>query len=235
MSRRPGRDRRALLDVVGGEVLLIDAGADAVVGPPRRGWPPPPPHPGSRTPPPSRRSSPSGRSCCPMVIRGITEASMTRRPATPCTASRSSTTARGSCPILHVPTGWKIVVPRSRAAWASASSPSTPGPGFHSCGSKRARALAAMMRRVKRRPATATRRSASVDSIVEGDGRRPQGGGVLYPHVSAAGRLEVGDGGRDRVELVQRVAELVEGERLHVPLDVRRRPRRVAPGEGAEL
>ena len=48
-----------------------------------------------------------GAAVLPEVIVGITEASITRRPAIPNTRSRSSTTASGSVsrPILAVPTG----------------------------------------------------------------------------------------------------------------------------------
>ncbi len=41
----------------------------------------------------------------PDVMRGMIDASTTRSPATPRTASRSSTTAASPYPILHVPTG----------------------------------------------------------------------------------------------------------------------------------
>src|SRR5437867_12651636 len=42
----------------------------------------------------------------PLVSVGMIEASATRRPPMPCTLSSGSTTAIGSLPILHVPTGW---------------------------------------------------------------------------------------------------------------------------------
>ena len=76
-----------------------------------------------------------GEFVLPEVMVGMTEASTTRSPASPCNRNRSSTTARGSlaAPILAVPTGWKIVVPISPAAFASAASSSpTAGPGRNS-------------------------------------------------------------------------------------------------------
>jgi hypothetical protein len=42
----------------------------------------------------------------PPMISGITEASTTRRLSMPRTRSQPSTTAKGSSPILQVPTGW---------------------------------------------------------------------------------------------------------------------------------
>src|SRR6266404_8599036 len=42
----------------------------------------------------------------PVMIRGITEASTTRKPKIPCTRSSGSTTASVSTPILQVPTAW---------------------------------------------------------------------------------------------------------------------------------
>jgi len=41
----------------------------------------------------------------PVMIRGITDASATRKPEVPCTRRIGSTTASLSTPILHVPTG----------------------------------------------------------------------------------------------------------------------------------
>ena len=47
----------------------------------------------------------TGDAVLPDVIRGMTEASTTLSPFSPCTRSSASTTASGSCPILHVPVG----------------------------------------------------------------------------------------------------------------------------------
>ena len=49
------------------------------------------------------------------IMRGMIEASTTRRPSIPCTRNWSSTTAQGlsAVPIRQVQPGWKVVVPRS--------------------------------------------------------------------------------------------------------------------------
>ena len=67
------------------------------------------------------------------------------------------------------------------------------------------------------------------------DRRVRAGIGTLYAHVAATRRAEVAHRGGDRRERVQRIAELVERERLDVILDVRGRLRRVALREAAEL
>ncbi len=45
----------------------------------------------------------------PRLMRGMTEASATRRPSTPRTFSSGSTTASSCVPIAQVPTGWYSV------------------------------------------------------------------------------------------------------------------------------
>jgi hypothetical protein len=52
----------------------------------------------------------------PVMICGITEASATRKPETPCTRSSGSTTASLSTPILHVPTACPKLAEASRAS-----------------------------------------------------------------------------------------------------------------------
>src|SRR5690606_18151237 len=48
----------------------------------------------------------TGALVLPDVTIGMTDASITRKPSMPCTFNCASTTASGSEPILHVPTGW---------------------------------------------------------------------------------------------------------------------------------
>ena len=57
----------------------------------------------------------------------------------------------------------------------------------------------------------------------------------LHAHPAARGRPQIAHARRDRRERMQRLAELVERQRLHVPFDVRRRLARVALREGARL
>src|SRR5262249_32244133 len=61
------------------------------------------------------------------------------------------------------------------------------------------------------------------------------GRGGAQPHEGAARRLQVAYAGGEGGEFVQRVAELVEGQRLHVELDVGALARRVRAREQPEL
>ena len=63
----------------------------------------------------------------------------------------------------QVPTGWKIVVPRSPAARTSSASDCAAAPGRHSAGAYFASGAAAMMRRVKRIDRAATAWSSGVE------------------------------------------------------------------------
>ena len=64
--------------------------------------------------------------------RGMTEASITRSPSMPRTASRSSTTAPASPPMRQVPAGWNTVPPLARAKASSAVAVVMPLPGRYS-------------------------------------------------------------------------------------------------------
>ncbi len=74
----------------------------------------------------------TGALVLPETSVGMIEQSTTRSPSIPCTRRRASVTARESEPILHVPDGWKIVAPVSRANSSNASSPWMSAPGRYS-------------------------------------------------------------------------------------------------------
>src|SRR6266403_533422 len=71
----------------------------------------------------------------PVMIRGITEASTTRKPKIPCTRSSGSTTASVSTPILHVPTACPKLAEASLAS-SLISSALALGPGISSLSRK---------------------------------------------------------------------------------------------------
>ena len=103
-----------------------------------------------------------GELVLPEVMVGMMEASATRRPARPRTFRRGSTTAVSSLPILQVPTGWKMVVEMSPAAFASSSSLWKSRPGRNSSGRYFASAGMETMLRVTRTDTAATCRSSAV-------------------------------------------------------------------------
>lgn len=68
----------------------------------------------------------------PLVIRGMIEASATRKPSTPCTLPSGSITAISSTPIRQVPDAWKFVVAVSLTNASISSSGATSSPGSSS-------------------------------------------------------------------------------------------------------
>ena len=165
------------------------------------------------------------------------EASAMRRPSSPCTRSSGSTTASASSagPILQVPTGWKIVVPMSPAAFANSSSLWSSGPGRYSSGWKRRRAFgrhdaAGQPDRIDRHPPVLF--GAEVVELDRGVGARLR---APDPDMSAAGRAQVAHRGGEGREGMQRLAELVQAQGLDVILQIGRVEAGIAPGETAEL
>ena len=75
----------------------------------------------------------------PVMIRGMTEASATRKPVRPCTRSWGSTTASLSTPILQVPTACpKLAEPSLASSWISSAL--ALGPGMSSLSRKLSKA-----------------------------------------------------------------------------------------------
>src|SRR5581483_9270642 len=89
----------------------------------------------------------------PEVTAGKTEASMTRRWATPCTRRRGSTTELVACgPIAQVPDGWNTEPARRRKSWSTSSSEQTRSPGNSSDSITVASGWVAAIRRSMRAP-----------------------------------------------------------------------------------
>src|SRR5438094_1887406 len=99
----------------------------------------------------------------PELMFGKMAASTTRRPLTPRTRSRGSTTeARASAPIAQVPQAWNTEPARRRKSASTSASDCTCAPGSRSLSVTAASAGAAARRRTSRAPSYTSRRSASV-------------------------------------------------------------------------
>ena len=161
-----------------------------------------------------------GESVLPEVIVGMIEASTTRRPLRAAHPQRSSTTARGPAAHLAVPTGWKIVVPMFPAAPRQrASSRARPG-RISSGGIARKRAADDPPRRAIARPRPAGLVGREIVGRSPARLRlRPTPRCNRSRGWSAAGCRRR----REGREGVQRVAELVQRQRLDVVFEVGRR------------
>ena len=98
----------------------------------------------------------------PLGMRGMIDASATRNPSMPWTASRASTTAIGSAPMRQVPTGWNVVIALARSQSTSAASLRTAAPGACSRPRQGAKAGCSITARTMRTPATSAARSAAL-------------------------------------------------------------------------
>ena len=180
-----------------------------------------------------------GELVLPEVIDGITEASTTRKPSMPITRRRASTTARGIVGAAHAggADGMEdrgadiagglfqrrlVVVAHLRARQIF----------------DRRIFLQRRLRHDLARDADRVGGDAAVlrrRQIVRLDRRRLRRIGGFERQRAAAGRPQIGDAGGEGRERMQRLAELVERERLHVILDVGPLDRRIGTREGAEL
>ena len=170
-----------------------------------------------------------GELVLPEVIDGITEASITRRPieadhAQPRIDHRVAHPRRGPCARCR-PDGKSWCRYRRRQCSSAASSSSrTCMPGRNSTGEYCASAgcadnLARDADRVGGDAAVLRRRQ-----IIRMDRRRGGRIGRLELERAAAGRPQIGDAGGEGRKRMQRIAELVERQRLDVILQIRRAP-----------
>ena len=148
----------------------------------------------------------TGEFVLPEVIVGMIEASTTRNPESPWTRSWASTTAKGSSPMRHVPTGWKMVVAISPAFRAKSISLWKAGPGRNSSGVERMKRFAQPVSRqwlhvIFEVGGGAPRIGLGEDAELAGSHRQRAAAadGVLQPHPCAADEVVVARVERPRV------------------------------------
>src|SRR5215831_9306269 len=118
---------------------------------------------------------------------------------------------------------------------SAASSSPTALPGRYSTGLYGASAGCATILRVTRMESTANAAIFVGGQIVRLDHRLVGGVGRAQPHEAAARRLQVAHARGQRGKFVQRIAELVERQRLHVELQIGALARRIRAREQPEL